>query len=128
MESLKLPPTKAEACIATLLSLVTTSIFCLVTYYLWFVAAEAHPISLSIFTTLSLASIVFLYRAAFTTRRALSTREFTGVSWFFTIFGAAGVAASFLFTSDFGRGSMLASSLACLASGLAALRQKRNDA
>lgn len=128
MDSLKRPPSRVEAYVAAFLSLVAASLFGAVAYFLWFVVPDSHPASLAIFTTLSLASFLLLYRAAFTARRALSTREFKGVSWFLAAFGAVGSATALLFTSDFGRGSLLATSLACLALGLAALRRRGNDA
>ncbi|MDR7070940.1 putative membrane protein [Pseudoxanthomonas japonensis] len=128
MESLKRPPSRVEAYVAVTLSLVAASFFGVVAYYLWFIDQNSHPISLTIFTTFSFASIVLLYRAAFTSRRALSAREFSGVSWFFVTFGLVGGLAALFFTSNFGRGSLLATSLACLALGLAALRQRGNDA
>jgi hypothetical protein len=118
MESLKRPPSRAEAYVATFLSLVAASLFGAVAYFLWFVASDSHPASLAIFTALSLASFFLLYRAAFTARRALSTGDLKGVSWFFSVFGALGSAAAILFTSDFGRSSLLATSLGCLAFGL----------
>ena len=124
MESLKRPPTRAEAYVAMFLSLISASLFGAVAYFLWFVVPKPNPISLAIFTTLSLGSVLLLYRAAFTTRRALSSRQFKGVSWFFTIGGAVGVTMALLFTSDFSRGSLLATSFGCLVLGLGALRQK----
>lgn len=124
MESFKRPPTKAEALSAVVLTLIAASAFGAVAYFLWFVAPSAHPISLGIFTALSLASAFLLYRAAFTSRRALSKSELTGLAWFLTAGGASGVAISLLFTTGFGRGSLFATSLSCLIFGLAAHRQK----
>ena len=128
MEFLNRPPSRIQAYVATLFSLVTASVFGVVAYFLWFVDSEPHPASLVIFTTLSLTSVVLLYRAAFTARRTLTVREFKGAAWLFTVTGAGGVATSLLLTSDFGRGSLLATSLSCLVLGLAAMRQGRKDA
>ena len=124
MESLKRPPTKAEAILAVALALIAASAFVAVAYFLWFIAPDAHPISLGIFTTLSLASIFILYRAAFTSRRALSKSELAGLAWFLIAGGALGVIASLLFASGFGRGSLFATSLPCLLLGLVTLRRR----
>ena len=125
MEFTTRPPTKAEALLAVVLSLVAASFFGSVAAFLWFSGLPSSPISKAIFTVLFLASVVLLIRAAFSSRRALSLRESTALAWAMVILGSCGAVAALLLTSDWGRGSLLASSLSGLAFGLVGLSGPR---
>jgi hypothetical protein len=123
MESLSRSPTKAEAIFAAVLSLIATSAFGSVALFLWLRGPAFSPVATAIFTTFFLASAFLLLRAAFSNRRALSGSEASALAWALTVAGSCGAVAALLFTSDWGRGSLLASSLSCLAYGLGTLRR-----
>jgi len=66
-----------------------------------------------------------LFRTALPSRRALSRSETQGVAWVLIGVGAIATAAGLLPTQNWGRGSLLAAGLSCLAYGLAGLSQLR---
>lgn len=125
MESLSRSPSKAEAFLAVVLSLVAASVFGAVAAFIWFVAPAPSPIAMTIFTGFFLASVILVVRAAFTSRRVLTRREATGLAWVLAMGGACGAIASLLLSPDLRRGPLLAASLSCLAYGLAGLRGSR---
>lgn len=121
MKSLSRSPSKAEAFLAVVLSLVAAWVFGALAAFLWFVAPAPSPIALTLFTALFLDSVILAVRASFTSRRVLSRREATGLAGTLAIGGASGAIASLLFSPALGRGSLLAASLSYLAYGLAGL-------
>ncbi len=122
METLDRSPTKTEALMACVLSLLATATFGSVAAFLWLGPTSNPLISKVVFTTLFLISAAMLIRATFTTRRALSHPEARLLAWALIVAGVCAAAAGLFFTSDWSRGSLLASGLSCLAYGLAGLR------
>ena len=125
MRSLDRSPTKAEALLAGLLSFLATAIFGAVAAFLWLGPTVSSLISKIIFTAFFLVSAALLIRVAITARRALSQPEARLLAWAFTVAGIGAVVAGLLFTSDWSRGSLLASGFSCLAYGFAGLSHNR---
>ena len=126
MSTLNRVPTKAEAALAAILSLIATLAFGAVAYFLWFVSKEPSAISTAFFSALALASAVILARSIFTSRRKLTSNESKGAAWLMILAGAFGTVTFLIFSSGTDRIVLLAPSVSCLAYGLAAL--KRSDA
>lgn len=125
MEDLGRPPSKAMTGVAVVLSLFAAAAFGAVAIFLWFGSERASLGARCIFSAFFLVSLVMLFRAAFTSRRALSRLEARTLSWGLIGFGMVGAIAGLFFTSNWGRGSLVAASISCAGYGLSGLRRLR---
>ena len=124
MKGLNRPPTKAERAIAVVVSALATLAFGAVAAFILL----HRPVSVAaaaIFSTLFLGSATMFFRATFTARRSLSSRETRGLSWALLIGGIVAMPLA-LWAGPSTRGLMLlGAGLSCAAYGLAGLSLRR---
>jgi hypothetical protein len=124
MSDLIRSPTKVEQLLGLLLSLAAMVAFGIGASLLW--TAGGANVAAALFTALSVASAVFLFRAARTAPRALGASESKILAGSLVFLGTCGTVAAAI---SFGAGSkrllLLGAAISCLISGLAVARRGR---
>ena len=127
IKDLNRPPTKAERVIAIIVSALAAAAFGAVVAFVLLSRPVSVPAA-AIFSILFLGSATMFFRAAFTARRSLSTKETRGLSCALLIGGIIGAPLALWIGASAHGLMLLGASLSSIAYGLAGLSRRRDDA
>ena len=125
MEPFERPPTRAEAVLGAVLSLVATIAFGAVAYFLLFGAKNPSPPAIAFFSAATLISTALLVRSLFTKRRALTSKESRIGALAMIAVGVLGTGGALLSVSSSGRAALLGPCIACLVYGITWLKSSK---